>query len=208
VSLLLRFYKANRGRLLIDGIPIEQIPLTALRRQIGLVQQETFLFSGTLRDNIAYANPGATDEEIFEAARAAQAHDFITALPRGYETQVGERGVKLSGGQRQRIAIARAFLRNPSILIFDEATSHLDSESEQLVRKALEKIAKGRTVFLIAHRLSSVWLADKIAVIEGGELIQLGNHQQLMAADGIYRRLYSLQLDSHPPVKDEDVIVV
>jgi subfamily B ATP-binding cassette protein MsbA len=210
VNLLLRFYRPTAGRLLIDGVPIEQIPLSQLRRQIGLVQQETFLFSGTLRDNIAYANPEATTEEIMEAARQAQAHDFIMGLPKAYRTEVGERGIKLSGGQRQRIAIARAFLRNPRILIFDEATSHLDSESEQLVRQALEKIAQGRTVFTIAHRLSSIWRADKIAVIEDGELIQLGSHQDLMKSDGIYRRLYSLQLDSHfrPLDMDEDILAV
>jgi ABC-type multidrug transport system fused ATPase/permease subunit len=132
-----------------------------------------------------------------DAARAACAHDFIMQLPKGYRTEVGERGAKLSGGQRQRIAIARALLRDPSILIFDEATSNLDSESEQLVREALERIARGRTVFIIAHRLSSVWRADKIVVIEDGELIQLGNHQDLVASNGVYRKLYSLQL-SHP----------
>jgi subfamily B ATP-binding cassette protein MsbA len=197
VNLLLRFYRPKSGRVLIDGIPIEQIPLPTLRRQIGLVQQDIFLFSGTLRDNIAYANPQATSEQIIEAARAAYAHDFIMQLPQGYDTEVGERGVTLSGGQRQRIAIARAFLRNPSILIFDEATSHLDSESEQLVREALQRIAQGRTVFIIAHRLSSVWQADKIVVIENGELIQLGSHQDLMASNGVYRKLYSLQLEDH-----------
>ncbi|HKZ78500.1 MAG TPA: ABC transporter ATP-binding protein [Pyrinomonadaceae bacterium] len=197
VNLLLRFYRPKTGRILIDGVPIEQIPLTSLRQQIGLVQQETFLFSGTLRDNIAYANPHATTEQIMDAARAAYAHDFIMQLPKGYRTEVGERGVKLSGGQRQRIAIARALLRDPKILIFDEATSHLDSESEQVVRQALERVAQGRTVFVIAHRLSSVWRADKIVVIEDGELIQLGNHQDLLASNGVYRRLYSLQLGAH-----------
>ena len=209
VNLLLRFYRPQSGRVLIDGVPLDQTPLSALRRQIGLVQQETFLFSGTLRDNIAYANPDATSEDIMEAARAAYAHDFIMQLPKGYRTEVGERGVKLSGGQRQRIAIARAFLRNPSILIFDEATSHLDSESEQIVREALERIAQGRTVFMIAHRLSSVWRADKIVVIEGGKLIQLGNHQDLMASNGVYRRLYSLQLDDLPrALKDASGVAV
>jgi subfamily B ATP-binding cassette protein MsbA len=200
VNLLLRFYSPSSGRVLVDGVPIEDIPLPTLRRQIGLVQQETFLFSGTLRDNIAYANPEATTEQIMDAARAAYAHDFIMQLPKGYRTEVGERGVKLSGGQRQRIAIARALLRDPRILIFDEATSHLDSESEQLVRQALERIAQGRTVFIIAHRLSSVWRADKIVVIEDGELIQLGSHQDLLASNGLYRRLYSLQLEGHPEI--------
>lgn len=197
VNLLLRFYRPKTGRILIDGVPVEEIPLASLRQQIGLVQQETFLFSGTLRDNIAYANPHATTEQIMDAARAAYAHDFIMQLPKGYRTEVGERGVKLSGGQRQRIAIARALLRDPKILIFDEATSHLDSESEQVVRQALERVAQGRTVFVIAHRLSSVWRADKIVVIEDGELIQLGNHQDLVASNGVYRRLYSLQLGAH-----------
>jgi len=203
VNLLLRFYRPTFGRILIDGLPIEQIPLLTLRQQIGLVQQETFLFSGTLRDNIAYANPDATTEQIMDAARAAYAHDFITQLPNGYRTEVGERGIKLSGGQRQRIAIARALLRDPRILIFDEATSHLDSESEQLVRAALERIARGRTVFIIAHRLSSVWKSDKIVVIEGGEIVQLGSHKDLLASNGVYRRLYSLQLDGQPgPLSD------
>ncbi|HEY6119733.1 MAG TPA: ABC transporter ATP-binding protein [Pyrinomonadaceae bacterium] len=209
VNLLLRFYRPNSGRILIDGVPLEEVPLPVLRRQIGLVQQDTFLFSGTLRDNIAYANPQATTEQIMDAARAAYAHDFIMQLPSAYRTEVGERGVKLSGGQRQRIAIARAFLRDPSILIFDEATSHLDSESEHLVREALERIAEGRTVFIIAHRLSSVWRANKIVVIENGELIQLGSHQDLMASNGVYRRLYSLQLDDHfRPLKDSPGVVV
>lgn len=210
VNLLLRFYRPTSGRVLIDNIPIEEIPLSTLRQQVGLVQQETFLFSGTLRDNIAYANPQATTEQIMEAARAAYAHDFIMQLPKAYRTEVGERGVKLSGGQRQRIAIARALLRNPSILIFDEATSHLDSESEQLVRQALERIAQERTVFIIAHRLSSVWRADKIVVIENGEIVQLGSHQDLVSSSGVYRRLYSLQLDDHPgPISDsKDVMVL
>jgi subfamily B ATP-binding cassette protein MsbA len=208
VNLLLRFYRPTSGRVLIDGVPIEEIPLATLRRQIGLVQQETFLFSGTLRDNIAYANPEATTEQIMDAARAAYAHDFIMQLPKGYRTEVGERGVKLSGGQRQRIAIARALLRDPRILIFDEATSHLDSESEQLVRQALERIAQGRTVFIIAHRLSSVWRADKIVVIEDGELIQLGSHQDLLASNGVYRRLYSLQLEGHPEILNSSGISI
>lgn len=197
VNLLLRFYLPKSGRLLVDGRPVEKIPLTALRRRIGLVQQDTFLFSGTVRDNIAYANPSATTEQILEAARAANAHDFIMQLPKGYRTTIGERGITLSGGQRQRMAIARALLLDPRILIFDEATSHLDSESEQLVQQALTKIAAGRTVFLIAHRLSSVRRSDKIVVIEAGALVQVGNHRELLASEGIYRRLYTLQ--SHQP---------
>ena len=197
VNLLLRFYRPTSGRIFIDDIPIEEIPLSTLRGQIGLVQQETFLFSGTLRDNIAYANPLATTEQIMDAAREAYAHDFIMQLPNGYRTDIGERGVKLSGGQRQRIAIARALLRDPRILIFDEATSHLDSESELVVHQALERIAQARTVFVIAHLLSSAWRADKIVVIEDGAVIQVGTHQDLVAKNGIYQRLYSLQLGGH-----------
>ena len=208
VNLLLRFYRPTSGRVLIGDIPIDEIPLSTLRQQIGLVQQETFLFSGTLRDNIAYAKPHATTEQIMDAAKAAYAHEFIMQLPKGYRTEVGERGIKLSGGQRQRIAIARALLRDPSILIFDEATAHLDSESEQLVRQALEKIAQERTVFIIAHRLSSAWRADKIVVIEDGEIVQLGSHNDLVASDGLYRRLYSLQFDSRPAALGDSKVAV
>ena len=193
VSLLLRFYRPDAGRILLDGVPAGRIPLGELRRQIALVQQDTFLFSGTLRDNIAYACPAATDREIEEAARAAFAHDFITQLPGGYGAVVGERGVNLSGGQRQRIAIARALLRDPRILVFDEATSHLDSESEQLVQRALGNIARGRTVFVVAHRLSSLRHADKIVVIEEGSVVEAGTHADLLARDGLYRRLYQMQ---------------
>ncbi len=196
VNLLLGFYKPTSGRILIDGTPIDQIHAATLRRRIALVQQDTFLFSGNVRDNIAYANPEATTEQVMDAARAANAHDFIMQLPKGYRTEVGERGVRLSGGQRQRLAIARALLRDPIILILDEATSHLDSESEQLVQEALKRIALGRTVFVIAHRLSSIWRANRIVVIEGGEMVQLGNHHELLASEGIYRRLYTLQLHS------------
>ncbi len=194
VNLLLRFYLPNDGQIYVDGEPLENYPLEELRRQISIVPQDVFLFSGTIRDNIAYANPQATDQEIEEAARAACAHDFITIFTDGYQTLVGERGTKLSGGQRQRVAIARALLRNPCILIFDEATSHLDSESESLVQDALANIARGRTVFFIAHRLSTIWHADKIVVIEDGEIAEIGRHEELLARDGVYRRLYELQL--------------
>lgn len=193
VNLLLRFYKPTSGRIFIDGVPLDRIPVHRLRQQIGVVPQETFLFSGTGEENIAYANPDATKEQVIEAARAANAHDFILSSPHGYLTQVGERGVQLSGGQRQRIAIARALLRNPRIMIFDEATSHLDSESEQLIQEAMEKVAHGRTVFLIAHRLSSVRQADKIVVIEDGGIAEIGRHEELLSREGTYRKLVTLQ---------------
>jgi len=195
-NLLLRFYKPTSGRILLDGTPLDRMPMERLRKQIGVVSQETYLFSGTGRDNIAYANPDSTDDQIVDAASAAHAHGFLFESPQGYLTEVGERGVQLSGGQRQRIAIARAILRNPRILIFDEATSHLDSESEELIQEALERISRGRTVFVIAHRLSSVRRADKIAVIENGMLVQLGRHEELIGREGVYRRLYSIQMES------------
>ncbi|MBZ5659469.1 MAG: ABC transporter ATP-binding protein/permease [Acidobacteriia bacterium] len=195
-NLLLRFYNPTAGQILLDGKPLNYIPMENLRKQIGVVSQETYLFSGTGRDNIAYANTNSTDAQIVDAAMAAHAHGFLFESPDGYFTEVGERGVQLSGGQRQRIAIARAILRNPRILIFDEATSHLDSESEELIQEALEKISHGRTVFVIAHRLSSVRRADKIAVIENGSIVQFGRHEELIAREGVYRRLYSLQMES------------
>lgn len=194
VNLLLRFYLPTAGQIYVDGEPLEHYKIEELRRHISVVPQDVFLFSGTIRDNIAYANPQATAQEIEEAARAAYAHEFIKAFPDGYDTLVGERGTKLSGGQRQRLAIARAVLRNPSILILDEATSHLDSESESLVQDALAHLARGRTVFFIAHRLSTIWHADKIVVIENGEIAESGRHEELLASGGVYRRLYDLQL--------------
>jgi subfamily B ATP-binding cassette protein MsbA len=193
VNLLLRFYAPSSGRILLDDVRIDQIPLFELRSQIGLVSQDVFLFSGTIRDNIAYALPDATDEDVVEAACHANAHEFISALPQGYASAVGERGVQLSGGQRQRIAIARVWLRHPRLLILDEATSHLDSESERHVQEAFERVAKGRTVFLIAHRLSTLWNADKIVVIENGTIVQIGRHEELLQSAGIYRQLYRLQ---------------
>jgi subfamily B ATP-binding cassette protein MsbA len=197
-NLLLRFYRPTSGRILVDGQPIEDVPLADLRRQIGLVQQDIFLFSGSILENIAYARPGAKAEDVIEAARAANAHDFILHLPHRYQTEVGERGVKLSGGQRQRLAIARALLRDPRILIFDEATSHLDSESEGLVQAALDRVARGRTVFVIAHRLSTIDRADRIVVIDDGAIQQVGKHDELLKESPVYRRLYGLQAGREP----------
>ncbi len=196
VQLLLRFYDPVSGAILIDGKDSKEYPLTRLRSQMALVPQEVLLFGGTIRENILYGKHNATDEEITEAARKANAHDFIMTFPDKYNTIVGERGVSLSGGQRQRIAIARAVLRNPAILILDEATSSLDSESERLVQEALDKLMQGRTSFVIAHRLSTIRKADKILVLEKGKLKEIGNHEQLMQmTDGLYRSLSKLQFE-------------
>jgi ATP-binding cassette, subfamily B, bacterial MsbA len=193
LNLLLGFYAPTSGRILFDGIPADQYPLEALRKQLAIVSQETFLFSGTARDNIAYSNPSATEQQVIDAARAAHAHEFLRQCPEGYQVQVGERGYQLSGGQRQRISIARALLRDPRIIIFDEATSHVDSESERLIQEALERVTKGRTEFVAAHRLSSVRHADKIVVIENGGVVEIGRHQELLARFGTYHRLHTLQ---------------
>jgi ATP-binding cassette subfamily B protein len=196
VSLLLRFYEPDSGRLLIDGRDAREYPLHALRTQMAIVPQDVLLFGGTIAENIAYGKPGANEEEIIEAAKKANAHSFIDALPDRYETRVGERGVQLSGGQRQRVAIARAILRDPAILILDEATSSLDSESEQLVLQALDGLMAGRTSFVIAHRLSTVRRADRIYVLKEGQIVEAGNHDELVAREnGVYRALSELQLN-------------
>jgi len=195
VSLLLRFYEPVKGRILFDGKEASTIPLTQLRKQTALVPQDILLFGGTIFENIAYGKPGADPDEVQKAAKQANAHDFITGFPEGYETVVGERGVKLSGGQRQRIAIARAILKDPAILLLDEATSSLDSESEALVQEALQNLMRNRTSFVIAHRLSTIRNADLIIVLEDGRVVESGTHQDLIQIEeGLYRNLNKLQL--------------
>lgn len=193
VSLLTRFYDSTSGRILIDGIDIREVTLKSLRSRIGLVTQDIILFNDTIRHNIAYGEDDIPLERIIDAARAARAHDFIEALPRGYDTQVGERGGLLSSGQRQRLAIARALVKDPPILILDEATSALDAESEHLIQEALAGLRKSRTTIIIAHRLSTVRSADRILVIDKGRIVETGSHEQLLRQDGIYRKLYELQ---------------
>ena len=193
VSLLPRFFDVSSGGIAVDGHDIREVTLASLRSQIGVVTQETVLFNDTLRNNIAYGQPSVSQADVESAARAALAHDFIMELPAGYETVIGEKGVRLSGGERQRIAIARALLKNAPILVLDEATSALDSESEALVQSALQNLMTGRTVIVIAHRLSTVRRADRIVVIENGTIAEIGKHEELMQKAGIYRRLYDLQ---------------
>ncbi|HEY8195884.1 MAG TPA: ABC transporter transmembrane domain-containing protein [Gemmatimonadales bacterium] len=193
VSLLPRFWDPDRGRVLIDGIDIRTLRLADLRNAMAIVPQDPALFSGTIRENIAYARPGASLEDVETAARAAHADEFIERLPRGYETLVGERGIKLSGGQRQRVAIARAILKDPAILILDEATSNLDTESERLIEDALSKLLVGRTTLIIAHRLSTVRRADRLVVIDHGRIVEEGTHGELLELGGLYARLYQRQ---------------
>lgn len=196
-GLILRFYETQAGQLLFDGIPSTDYSLTDIRNQVAIVPQDVLLFGGTIRENIAYGRLNASEEEIQTAAKRANAHDFIRNFPEGYDTLVGERGVKLSGGQRQRIAIARALLKDPAILILDEATSSLDSESERLVQEALEELMKNRTSIIIAHRLSTIREADKIVVLEKGKVIEVGKHSELMQnEEGLYRYLSQLQLEA------------
>ena len=206
-SLLLRFYEPDRGIIYFDEHPAASIPLSQLRMQMAFVPQDILLFGGTINENIAYGKPGATEDEIISAAIKANAHEFVSKFPEQYKTIVGERGIKLSGGQRQRIAIARAILKDPSILILDEATSSLDSESEQLVQDALENLMKGRTSFVIAHRLSTIRNADKIVVIDKGIVLEMGTHQQLINQNGLYRKLNDMQFDfeaiTQSPARDD-----
>ena len=191
--LIPEFYKVTSGRILVDGQDVKDLTFASLRRSIGIVQQDVFLFNGTVRDNILYGRLDATEEEVVEAAKRANIHDYILSLEKGYDTEVGERGVKLSGGQKQRISIARVFLKNPAILILDEATSALDNTTEILIQQALDELCRGRTTIVVAHRLSTIKNADEIAVISEGSVLEQGTHEELLALDGMYAGLYRLQ---------------
>ncbi|MBE0699167.1 MAG: ABC transporter ATP-binding protein, partial [Anaerolineaceae bacterium] len=195
-SLIPRFYEVSEGQICLDGINIKEISLRSLRRNVGVVQQDVYLFAGSVSENIRYGKLEASRAEIIEAAKKAHAHDFIMALPDGYETDIGQRGVKLSGGQKQRLSIARVFLKNPPLLIFDEATSALDNESEKVVQDSLEVLAEGRTTFVIAHRLSTIRNAKRIIVLTERGIEEQGTHAELMALGGTYARLYNMQFDN------------
>jgi len=194
INLIPRFYETSAGRVLIDGIDVRELDLGELRRSVSVIFQESFLFSATVAENIAYGRPTASAEEVQAAARAAQAHDFILGLEDGYETVVGERGVTLSGGQKQRVAIARAFIMNPRVLILDDATASVDSQTERLIREAMEALRVGRTTFVIAHRLSTVQRADQILVLKEGRIVERGTHASLLNAGGFYTEVFHDQI--------------
>ncbi|MHB0886777.1 MAG: ABC transporter ATP-binding protein [Bacillota bacterium] len=200
VDLIPRFYEVSAGRVLVDGRDVRGVTLNSLRRNIGMALQETFLFSASIRENLAYGHPDATDEQIIAAAKAAQAHDFIMELPQGYETMVGERGIGLSGGQKQRVAIARAIVTDPRILILDDSTSSVDMETEHLIHLALREVMRNRTTFVIAHRLSTVKHADEIIVLEEGRIVERGRHEELLRIGGHYKRIYSVQFKDQEEV--------
>ena len=192
-NLVPRLYDVTGGRLLVDGYDVRSVTQQSLRRNIGMVTQDTFLFNTTIRENLLFARSDAPQEQLEQACRTANIHDFIVSLPDGYDTVVGERGVKLSGGEKQRVSIARCLLKDPRIVIFDEATSSLDSGSEAAIQSAIEPLMKGRTGLIIAHRLSTIMSADWIFVVSGGRIVEQGTHEQLLEADGIYRELYNIQ---------------
>ena len=195
VNLIPRFYDPTKGKVMFDGIDLKEVSFSSLRDQIGIVSQETFLFNETVGYNISYGREEAVQEEIESAAKKAYAHTFIQEMENGYDTVVGDRGVRLSGGEKQRVSIARAILKNPPILILDEATSALDSESEKYVKDALDELMKGRTVIAIAHRLSTIMQAHKIVVMDQGRIVDMGTHEELIARGGLYKRLYETQFD-------------
>jgi subfamily B ATP-binding cassette protein MsbA len=192
-ALIPRFWDVQEGSISVDGIDLRELRLAELRNAVGLVPQETLLFSGSIRENIGYGRPEASEDEVVAAAKVAHAHEFIQLLPEGYDTRVGERGIKLSGGQRQRVSIARAILKDPTVLILDEATSSLDTESEALIEDALNHLLRGRTTLIIAHRLSTVRRADRLLVLDGGQIVEEGTHAELLARGGLYARLYARQ---------------
>ena len=194
-NLICRFYDPIQGRVTVDGHNLRDIKLASLRHQVAVVLQDSFLFNNTVTQNLLYGKPDATTDELIAAARTANAYDFITKLPEGFDTELGERGVKLSGGQKQRLALARAILADPRILILDEATSSVDAEAEFLIQQALERVLKGRTSLVIAHRLSTIRNADKILVLDSGKIIETGNHTELMQRGGLYSRLYQRQME-------------
>ena len=194
VNIIPRFYDVTEGVVKVDDIDVREVALPSLRKQIGIVLQTSLLFSDTIRSNIAYGRPDASIDEIKAAAKAAQAHDFISEMPEGYDTEIGERGVTLSGGQRQRVAIARALLLDPRILILDDSTSSVDTQTERLIQKALDRLMEDRTTFIIAQRLSSVRRADLILVLDQGRIVERGTHDELLAQEGLYREIYELQL--------------
>ncbi len=201
--LIPRFYDATQGEILMDGTNINEFTLDSLRKQIGIVQQDVFLFGGTIKDNIMYGNLNATEDELIDAAKKANIYDYIKSLPNGFDTEIGERGVKLSGGQKQRLSIARIFLKNPSILILDEATSALDNTTELLIQNALDELCKGRTTIIVAHRLSTIRSANEIMVISDGVIKEQGTHDELIKKGGVYKTLYDLQFRS----QEETILV-
>jgi ATP-binding cassette subfamily B protein len=205
LKLLLRMYDVDEGSIEIDGADLRDVTIPSLRRSIGYVSQDTFMFYGTVAENIRYGTFGATHEEVVDAAKAAEAHEFVTNLPDGYDTEIGERGVKLSGGQRQRLSIARAVLRDPEILVLDEATSDVDTETEMLIQRSLDRLTADRTTFSIAHRLSTIRDADEIVVLEDGRIVERGAHAELLANDGLYAHLWGVQAGEIDELPEEFV---